>query len=121
MPPAEWQAHSKQVEEECTLSVEMQIAEKNLGDAFNLIEEQSGLTYGAFKEVAMQKQNELCVSEMPIDVIEELHWHNMRQYSTNNRMSLFGDIKIWNLDRMTKSESNIHATQTHHNLNVIIS
>lgn len=58
-------------------------------------------------------------SKPTIEQIEELHWSELmkseKKYSIDNELSLFGtDCKVWNLDRFTIKESNIHGITTHH-------
>lgn len=49
-----------------------------------------------------------------VSEIEDVHWQNIcrhsQQYAINNEISLFGSkTELWNLDRFTSRESNIHA------------
>lgn len=80
------------------------------------------MPYSAFEELSKREENELGLSQLSVDEIEKLYWDRIclqRKYAINNNMSLFGDnTTIWNLDKFTNAESNIHSTQTHHELNV---
>lgn len=63
--------------------------------------------------------------ELSVDAIEDMHWRMLckteKIYAMNNAISLFGDsVNIWNLDKFTNMESNIHYAETHHGLNVRI-
>lgn len=100
-----------------------QTCEKLMYGAFNLSVEHSEMRFEEFEETSKQKENELFgLNGMSIDDIENMHWSQIcteRKYSINNNMSLFGDcVKIWNINKFTKSESNIHATQPHYGLDV---
>lgn len=71
--------------------------------------------------MAKQKENELGLSGLSVDEIESMHWKQIcaeKMYSIDNDISLFGNVHIWNLDKFTKTESNIHSTQRHHTLDV---
>lgn len=122
IPPIEWQPNSKNLDKEFILqTVVKQSAEELLGGAFNLLTEHSQMNYGGFEEAAKAKEMELGLPGMSIDEMENAHWLHIcspRDYSIDNNISLFGNVQIWNLDRLTKTESNIHSTQTHHTLDV---
>lgn len=54
--------------------------------------------------------------ELSVDAIEDMHWRMLckteKIYAMNNAISLFGDsVNIWNLDKFTNMESNIHHGQ----------
>lgn len=84
---------------------------------------ETSMTYRDFAQISQQKDEEF--SSLSIEQIEDMVWEKMedyemnKSYAINNEISLFGDDTcVWNLDRFTKSESNIHTTKTHHSQKV---
>lgn len=60
---------------------------------------------------------------MTLGKIEDMFWNSIvgmkKKYSVGNRTSLFGDkTKLWNLNKFTSKESNIHRRITHHEYKV---
>lgn len=92
-----------------------QVGEKLLGGAISISTDSSQMTYAKFVEISKEKEEKL--SGLSMEEIEDTHWRQIcseRKYAINNNISLFGDVKIWNLDKLTKTESNIHSTKPHH-------
>lgn len=84
------------------------------------------LPHAKFVEITKKHEKKLFGDRnLSIKDIEDLHWQKLcttgKQYAINNQISLFGDgVNIWNLDRFTTAESNIHGRDTHHTLQVSI-
>lgn len=60
---------------------------------------------------------------LSVDAIEDIFWAQLckadKCYSLNNEISLFPDsLHIWNLNRLTDAESNLHGKRTHHFIDV---
>ncbi|XP_055306843.1 lysine-specific demethylase 4D-like [Sitodiplosis mosellana] len=123
IPPKEWQAHSKLVDPDYILkTVVNQVGEDLSGGAFSVSTDSTQMTYSEFEEWAMFAEANL--SGLTIEEIEDQHWANMhleRKYAINNEISLFGDVQVWNLDELTKNESNLHFAQPHHNYENVMS
>lgn len=93
--------------------------------AFSLSTEIEQMPYCEFKKITKEKESELFGDrEFKIEEIEDLHWQKIseeKMYAIDNPISLFGnETVVWNLDRLTKLESNIHFKRTHHELDVSI-
>lgn len=74
-----------------------------------LIEESREMTLEEFKNLATSKI-------VDINEAEDVFWRNVMEkkpYAINNPTSLFGDdTLVWNLDKFTRDESNIHTYKT---------
>lgn len=103
--------------------VAKQVCEKLPSGCFDVsIGEAIQKDYISFKADAETKMTKLC-GDQQLDVkqMEDIFWSQITkeaEYSMNNNFSLFGDVSIWNLDRFTKDESNIHTKPSHHALKV---
>lgn len=79
------------------------------------------MTYEDFLKKAKNMEAELLGrGEHSISDIEDITWNTMctteKPYGTENVGTLFADdVTMWNLDRFTIHQSNIHGRQTHHN------
>lgn len=126
IPPPEWSANSKKIPPDFILSSIVKQKPKKLAlGGFDLLPSAFKLmSFENFVKFSEQKKKKLFgTRSLSIEEIENLHWEKLcsveKCYSLNNSMSLFGDdVNVWNLDRFTKSESNIHGSQTHHTLDV---
>lgn len=82
------------------------------------------MAYSEFEELSKQQECELGLANMSIDEIEKLHWAQIqteKKYSISNSISLFGnDVMLWNLNKFTKIESNLHLTKPHYESNVSV-
>lgn len=96
-----------------------QVGENLLGGAFSISTDSTQMAYARFEEISKEEETKL--TGLSVKEIEDIHWMKMcseRKYAINNKISLFGNVRIWNLDRFTKTESNIHSTQPHYNCDV---
>lgn len=127
-PPTEWSAQSKTVEDDFVLrKIITQKPQKLLYGGIDLgIDFQSSVTYKEFRQSAMKRQHLLLRGrQFDVDICEKKDWKTMSKnkvvYSEDNDSSLFGDdVKLWNLIKFTKAQSNIHDIQVHHNQKVCI-
>lgn len=108
-------------------TVARQKAKKLLCGGFDLCQKKfSRAQIGEYKKIGADKEVLLGGpdgDECSTEKIEKLFWNNLgkaeHQYSLDNKYSLFGDdVNIWNLNRFTDAESNIHGKTVHEYLNV---
>lgn len=98
------------------LHVECQSTSKLQLGGFNLTtNEIESMSYNEYVNYANGEMNKYFSDHQPsIDEIENLYWKKIlsgTKYANNNDMSLFGDdVYVWNLNRFTSKESNIHST-----------
>lgn len=73
--------------------------------------------------IAESEGKERVLLKKTVQEIEDVFWAKIeteeKSYAMNNEISLFGnDVALWNLDRFTRAESNIHSSAPHQTLKV---
>lgn len=86
-----------------------------------LIKESRAMTHGEFKMHSEEKAIEMTFTDD--NEAEDLFWSQIcsgeRIYGINIPMTLFGnEAMVWNLDKFTKDQSNIHTKPSHRLLKV---
>lgn len=87
--------------------------------------EKSEKSYAEFVEITKQKEIEFYGedTDVSIETMEDMYWEKVTEfegnYAIDNQMTMFPvDVCSWNLDRLTKKDSIIHAAITHHSWKV---
>lgn len=120
-PPKSWSSNSRQLEDNTVLQSLKQSVEEIAHNVYHLINETvDPITYGQFKSEAMAAKIEIDDEKS----IEDMCWSMVtkdKSYAANNPVTLFNmNVDIWNLDKFTKDESNIHSKPSHRLLKVSV-
>lgn len=90
-----------------------------------LTSDTESMTYGEFKTISEAKAADLHFENT--NEAEEKFWEHIRSgrnemlYGINIPTTLFGnEAMVWNLDKFTKDESNIHSKPSHRLLKVSV-
>ncbi|XP_055307473.1 probable lysine-specific demethylase 4A [Sitodiplosis mosellana] len=114
IPPPEWSAKSKTIDDEYVIKTVLeQKCKKLLKGGYELSNEpMENMTFKDYKIKAVEEGHHLKTKS--ILEIEDTFWNTIcktrKTYSFENEFSLFGDdVVTWNLGRFTNAQSNIHA------------
>lgn len=121
-PPKEWSANSERIDDNELLDtcVPQNVIKLPMRCFDILSDVPREMTYGDLKKIAEEKE----INFENVNQAEDIFWTQIgeeRIYSIHNPITLFGDSTIvWNLNKLTKDESNIHSKPHHRALKVCI-
>lgn len=124
-PPDEWSSNTRDMSSlELLPTCVTQSVQKLQSNCFNVVVTQSRpMTYVDFKAISETKAIE--VNFTNFTEAEDIFWSQIcvgeKIYGINIPTTLFGDeTAVWNLDKFTKDQSNIHTKPYHRLLKVSV-
>lgn len=122
IPPESWSAKTKPIPNDFILNNVMKQKGSAIGKGVVDVNSKKSVNmrFDDFAKNAEELKTKLLgEGRVTIPEIENITWRTMcttaKSYATENEGTLFNDdVGLWNLDRFTNQQSNIHSKNTHH-------